>query len=233
MPVRHCPNPDCPYRAKHGRPAEYRAGIATCSDCGAELADGKGSFDADDLRSAKPLEDICNSSSTNVKDLGKADGELIVLLNAPGAISLPVIQLVAGLGVLVISFYYINQRHFVAVIPALIGFGLFFIGFNRIKHSDRRARRVRLYQRGFAYHIGEKIIAVLFTDIEMVSLSDRQLRHRGVPIGVFHDLLLACRGQVYTLTSFESHAGLYPRETSRFVLWAKKVVEGVMGTEEV
>src|SRR5688572_3374004 len=35
-----CPNPDCPYARKHHRPAEYRAGIAACTDCGAALVDG-------------------------------------------------------------------------------------------------------------------------------------------------------------------------------------------------
>ena len=225
MSVRHCPNPDCDYRAKHGLPAEYQAEIASCPDCGAELVDGKGSFDVADLRSARPLEHICNGSSTEVKNLGKAAGEPIVLQNAPGVISVAVIQLVTGLLIIAVSFYYINQRHFAAVIPALFGFVLFFIGFNRFKQRDRRVSRVRLYQRGFTYQLGEKIIAVLFADIEMASLSDRLLRSRGISIGVLHDLALACRGHVYTLSSFEPQAGLIPRETDRFVLWAKAVIE--------
>jgi hypothetical protein len=37
--VRHCPNPDCPFARGRGRPAEYRADAARCSDCGAELSD--------------------------------------------------------------------------------------------------------------------------------------------------------------------------------------------------
>lgn len=35
----HCPNPDCPFLRKHGTAPSYRAGVATCSDCGAALVD--------------------------------------------------------------------------------------------------------------------------------------------------------------------------------------------------
>jgi hypothetical protein len=37
--VRHCPNPACPFARARGRPAEYRADIVRCSDCGAELSE--------------------------------------------------------------------------------------------------------------------------------------------------------------------------------------------------
>jgi hypothetical protein len=36
--VKHCPNPECPYRKRHGRDAEYRDEATTCSDCGSPLA---------------------------------------------------------------------------------------------------------------------------------------------------------------------------------------------------
>jgi len=222
--VRHCPNPKCPYRAEHGRPAEYRDDASTCSDCGAELADGKGCFDTEDLRSARPLEELGEQLDTEIDALGDASGDPILLQKAPGSISLPTIQLVSGALVIAVSFYYLEQRHFVAVIPALVGFILFFLGFNRIKHRDRRARRVRLHQKGFAFHIGEKEIAVPFEEIEMAGIGQRALRSKGVTLGVLHDLLLSCCGGVYSLSSFESHAGLQPRETDRFVLWARNVV---------
>jgi hypothetical protein len=227
MTVRHCPNPECPYRAKHGIPAEYRPDVTNCSDCGSELAEGKGCFDAEDIRSSKPLEILCGRSSVTVEDLGKAAGDPVVLQDAPGAISVPVIQLVSGAVIIAVSFYYINQRVFVALIPALVGFVIFYMGFNHLKHRDRRQHQVRLHLRGFSYQIGEKTVAVPFEDIEMASLSERQVRAKGMPIGVFHDLVLSCQSKVYTLSSFESYAGLQPRETDRFVLWTNKVIESV------
>lgn len=33
----YCPNPDCPPRARSGRPAEYRSDVTHCADCGTEL----------------------------------------------------------------------------------------------------------------------------------------------------------------------------------------------------
>ncbi len=35
-----CLNPDCPYKKKIGRPAEFREGITHCSDCGGLLSEG-------------------------------------------------------------------------------------------------------------------------------------------------------------------------------------------------
>ncbi|MBW2704418.1 MAG: hypothetical protein JRF33_26670 [Deltaproteobacteria bacterium] len=32
-----CPNPDCPARKRSRRPAEYRAGVERCADCGSLL----------------------------------------------------------------------------------------------------------------------------------------------------------------------------------------------------
>jgi hypothetical protein len=32
-----CPNPECTFARRHGRPAEYRETFTTCSDCGAAL----------------------------------------------------------------------------------------------------------------------------------------------------------------------------------------------------
>ncbi len=40
--MHHCPNPECPFAKRFGRPAEYRPGFDTCSDCGASLAEGTG-----------------------------------------------------------------------------------------------------------------------------------------------------------------------------------------------
>ncbi len=33
----YCPNPECPFRKRHGESAEYNQGTATCSDCGTAL----------------------------------------------------------------------------------------------------------------------------------------------------------------------------------------------------
>ncbi len=33
----YCPNPECKHRIKSGKPAEFREGIPTCTDCGTEL----------------------------------------------------------------------------------------------------------------------------------------------------------------------------------------------------
>jgi len=34
-----CPNPECPYRKRHGEPAEYLQGMTACSDCGSSLSE--------------------------------------------------------------------------------------------------------------------------------------------------------------------------------------------------
>lgn len=38
--TRHCPNPACPYRSRHGSPAEFGAGVSACLDCGTALVEG-------------------------------------------------------------------------------------------------------------------------------------------------------------------------------------------------
>ena len=225
MTVRHCPNPDCPYLAEHGVPGEYRPDVSNCSDCGAGLAEGKGHFDADDLRSSRPLEVLCGISSEGMEALGQAEGEPVVLQDAPGSMSVPIIQLVSGLVMIGVSFYYINQEKFAAVIPALFGFLFFYLGFSRLKHRDRRVRQVRLHMLGFSLQIGTETVAVPFKAIEMASLAERAVRARGIPVGVFRDLVLSCQGKVYTLSSFEPHSGLLPKQTAHFIQWAQKVVE--------
>jgi preprotein translocase subunit SecY len=40
MASNHCPNPECPFLKKFRRPAEYREGFSTCSDCGGALSSG-------------------------------------------------------------------------------------------------------------------------------------------------------------------------------------------------
>ena len=35
--MRYCPNFDCPHALATGSAAEYREGIASCSDCGTDL----------------------------------------------------------------------------------------------------------------------------------------------------------------------------------------------------
>lgn len=37
----YCPNPDCPHVAEAGDPAEYRAGVTTCHDCGTPLVEAR------------------------------------------------------------------------------------------------------------------------------------------------------------------------------------------------
>jgi len=37
----HCPNQSCPYATRYRRPAEYREGFTTCSDCGSALVPGE------------------------------------------------------------------------------------------------------------------------------------------------------------------------------------------------
>ena len=39
--MRHCANPECPYRLKFGSAAEYREGFDNCSDCGTPLVDSE------------------------------------------------------------------------------------------------------------------------------------------------------------------------------------------------
>ena len=34
-----CPNPECPHVKRLGKPAEYVAGVGSCSDCGSQLAE--------------------------------------------------------------------------------------------------------------------------------------------------------------------------------------------------
>ncbi|MBS2026363.1 MAG: hypothetical protein JST54_00545 [Deltaproteobacteria bacterium] len=38
--MKHCANPDCPYRQRHGSAAEFQDTLATCTDCGTALVDG-------------------------------------------------------------------------------------------------------------------------------------------------------------------------------------------------
>lgn len=38
--MRHCPNPDCPHRARFGRASEFVDEVERCRDCGADLAGG-------------------------------------------------------------------------------------------------------------------------------------------------------------------------------------------------
>ena len=38
--MKHCANPGCAYRQRHGSAAEFQDTIATCTDCGAALVDG-------------------------------------------------------------------------------------------------------------------------------------------------------------------------------------------------
>ncbi len=177
------------------------------------------------MQAPRPLEVLCTKSLVSVKELGKTAGEPVVLQNAPDAISLATIRVAGGLGIIGLSFYFIHQGLFWVVIPALAGFGLFFLGVNQLKGQDRRVRRVRLHQHGFTYQIGSKTHAVAFRNIETASMATRTVNAKGVAIGVFHDLNLSCQEQTYTLSSYETLGGLQPRETDRFALWAQAVVE--------
>lgn len=222
-PIHHCPNPECLFRVKHGVPATYRADTDSCNDCGSALADGKGFLDTGDFESAQPLEMLCTADGARTDALGKATGEPIVLQRPPGAVSLPTIQLAAGVAIIVVSFYYIHQEHFVALLPAVIGFVFFFLGVNRLKNRDRRVRTVRPFERGFVYQVGEKACGVHYRDIQLATPASNPLRVRAVPVGVLHQLGISFGCEVYWLASFEARGGIKPAETDRFVLWAREL----------
>jgi hypothetical protein len=42
----YCPNPDCPHRQRLNEPAEFNAGITTCSDCGSPLSETAPHFES-------------------------------------------------------------------------------------------------------------------------------------------------------------------------------------------
>lgn len=227
--VQHCPNPACPYRARHGKPAEYKPGIELCADCGAELAAGKGCFDNDDLCSSEPLDVLCGRPLEDEDTLGPATGKPIPLVRAPGAVSIPVIQLVAGLAMLGVGFWNVHGHRFWGVGLLVLGFVFFFLAVNSLKHRDRRERLIQPHRSGFIYRIGDQGVSVALTDIELASLEQRPVRVRGFTIGVYHDLVLACAEKVYTLSSFEPNS-LGPTETDPFVLWARGVVSSIPET---
>ncbi len=227
-PVQHCPNPACPYRAKHAKPAEYKAGIELCADCGAELAAGKGCFDKDDLCSSEPLDVLCGRPLEDEDALGPAVGKSIPLVRAPGAVSIPVIQLIAGLVMLGVGFWNVHGHRFWGVGLLVVGFVFFFLAVNSLKDRDRRERSIQPHRSGFTYRIGAQGVSVTLADIELASLQQRSVRVRGVSVGVYHDLVLKCAEKVYTLSSFEP-SSLGPTETDPFVLWARGVIATVQG----
>lgn len=222
-PIRHCPNPECPFRARHGVPATYRADTERCSDCGSALAEGKGYLDRGDLDAAQPLEVLCTIEEPRMDALGKAAGDPIVLKRAPGTVSLPTIHLASGAAIIAVSFYYIHQEQFIALLPAAIGFVLFFLGVDRLKLRDRRVRTVRPHQYGFVLQVGQKSCSVRTRDITLAGLDSTPLRVRAVPVGTLHRLGIALGDQVYRLSSFEAPGGIQPAETDRFVLWARQL----------
>ena len=222
--TKHCPNPDCSCLEKHDRPAEYQPGTQTCSDCGTGLNEGKGHFDPAELRSSRPLEVLCGQSPARVGALGKAIGDPLVLQKVPGSLSVPVILVVAGLAIIGVSFYHINRTEFIAVLPALLGLGFFFVGLNRLKAYDRRVRRVQLHQLGLSHQLGDQTVAVPYKLIGLATLEAEGISLRGMTIGTLHQLAISCQGKVYTLSSFEPK-GMPVHETDRFVLWARKAIE--------
>jgi len=224
--VLHCPNPACPYRARHSRPAEYRAGTELCADCGAALAAGQGSFRREDLNRSEPLDVLCGRPLQAEDALGPARGRPLVLRRAPGDVSVPVIQLLGSLALLVYGFWLVHGHRFWGAGLLVVGFVFFFLAFNRLKHRDRRERTIQPHQDGFTYRIGAQGVSVRHGDIELASLEQRRVRIRGMTIGAYHDLVLACAEKVYTLSSFEPTAA-GPAETDPFVLWARGLVASV------
>lgn len=222
-PIRHCPNPACPHRARHGEPATYREGTGQCSDCGGPLAAGKGFLDGEELATARPLDSLCTEAAEQKDALGKTTGEPIVLKKPPGTVSLPAIQLGLGVLIIVVSFYYIHQRQFVAVLWAVAGFVFFFLGVDRLKGRDRRVRTVQPFEHGFVYRAGETSCSVHLRDIRLATLVSSPMRVRAVPVGTLHLLGISFGQEVYRLTSFEPRGGLVPAETDRFVLWAREL----------
>jgi hypothetical protein len=223
--VRHCPNLECPFRARHGVPATFRPDTKTCNDCGSPLAEGKGFLDADDFESARHLDTLCTVDGARKTPLGKATGQPIVLKRPPGAVSIPAIQFAAGVVILVVSFYYLHQRQFIALLPAVLGFVFFFIGVNKLKNRDRRVRSVRPFERGFLYQVGDKSCGVLYGNIRLVTLASSPLRIRAVMVGTLHRLCFSLENVIYWLASFEARGGILPAETDRFVLWARELVQ--------
>lgn len=227
-PVQHCPNPACPYRARHGKPAEYKPGVELCADCGAGLEAGKGCFDADDLCAAEPLDVLCGRPLQDEEALGPAEGKTLRLVRAPGAVSIPVVQLLVGLALLGGGFWVVHGRNFWGSGLLVAGFVFFFLAVNSLKHRDRRERLIQPHRSGFTYRIGRQGVSVALADIELASLEQRPVRIRGVTVGVYHDLVLSCAEKVYTLSSFEPNS-LGPVETDPYVLWARSVVSTVQG----
>ena len=176
--------------------------------------------------SPRPLEVLCGQSPASVGSLGKAIGDPLVLRKVPGSLSIPVIQVIAGLAVIGLSFYYINRTNFIAVLPALVGLGFFFFGLNRLKSHDRRVRRVQLHQRGLSHQLGDQTVAIPYQLIELATLEAERVDIRGVTVGTLHQLTISCQGKIYPLSSFEPR-GMPVHETDRFVLWARKAIERI------
>jgi hypothetical protein len=78
--LRFCSSYDCPYRLRHGRPAEYSPGAERCSDCGASLQGGT----APTVKEAEAAE------------LGAPLAEPLLLSPSPLGAIRPVLVLAAG-----------------------------------------------------------------------------------------------------------------------------------------
>lgn len=165
---------------------------------------------------------FCGRSSGGIEDLGKAISQTLVLVRAPGDLSIPVLEIASGLGIVTASFYLVHNEHFWGIALLLLGFILLFLGINDLKLRDRRKRVVQLFQRGFSYQLGKNLVEISFMDIKGAKLNSADFKLKGVSIGTLHELSISCGEKDLRLSSFEHEVGQGPREIDRFVLWAKK-----------
>ncbi len=167
-------------------------------------------------------DNFCGHQPGEVQDLGKATSQMQVLIPAPGTVSVPIIEMIAGGGLLAIAFYLVHNEFFWGIALMLAGFVLLFLGINKFKLQDRRKRSVQLFQWGFVYRVGRDSVEIPFRDIKSAKLGHVDVELRGVHIGVLHELSLSCGGKIMRISSFEHEVGEGPKEIDKFVLWAKK-----------
>ncbi len=167
---------------------------------------------------------FCVHGPGDSQDLGKATSLPVVLVKAPVGQSIPALEILTGATIVVGSFYLVHNEHFWALALMVVGFVLLFIGINRLKLQDLRKRVVQLFQNGFTYKVGRQTVEISFRDIKSAKLNSQDVELKGVTIGVLHKLHVSCGEKQIHISSFEHEMGQGPKETDKFVLWAKKLL---------
>jgi CRP-like cAMP-binding protein len=219
--MRACPNPACPYRRRFGRPAEYEAQAAACSDCGAALVD------ADELAresAGNPpaevhlLDEQLRRQRQDLQPLGAPSGEPIELRFAPGGRLLPVLLAFGGVMLLV---HALLSHHLepTTIASFLAGLATLGYGASRLRRTFRAHRQLEPHERGFVYRSGTRQAAVPFAAMSRLRVQHYEVRDRRSLVGYQVELTFEQQGKLFVVGSFAR------ARDEAFERWARQAAE--------